>query len=327
MVITKNKRSIMKKYIYNILAVLLAATVMTSCAEEEGTNPGNDSIPSVMIYQYTASDPYNPDNDTFLRLAANSATQEAYYLAEATATMEENLSTMGEEGYMNYVIENGTKVDEISGASTYDLYLTGLTGNNTITVVAVSGNKKTYKTVTFIGLSWEPFGTGYWVDGLFTTIFQADATTVSVELERAEVEGSGEIRFRFSSPYARYATAVDEHGVYDGFPYNDETTIVEGDYTFTVIITSAGASIVPTDMGMDQGYGMFSTGTLNGYVSGGSSQPLGTYDEEAGCITFPVGSLYVSMADYQNGGLFPSANPSYLYLSSEAYLASLSAVE
>ena len=315
----------MKKYIYNILAVLLAATVMTSCAEEEGTNPGNDSTPSVIIYQYTASDPYNPDNDTFLRLAANSATKEAYYLAEATATMEENLSTMGEQGYMDYVIENGTKVDEISGASTYDLYVTGLTGNNTITVVAVSGNKKTYKTVSFTGLSWEPFGTGYWVDGLVNSLFSGltyDPAAMAVEMERAETDE--EIRFRFSSPYAKVGTSQDEFGGWDGYPNNGEADIVPGEYTFVISIQADGVHLSPVDLGMDWGYGMFSTGSTNGNVTGGSAYPLGSYDEEAGCITFPAQALYAGMA---NEGLYLTSKASYLYLSGEAYQASLSAAE
>ena len=53
------------------------------------------------------------------------------------------------------------------------------------------------------------------------------------------------------------------------------------------------------------------------------SYPLGVYNEKAGSITFPANSLYVSMADYQDGGAYPCTNPSYLYLSAEAYLNSL----
>ena len=38
---------------------------------------------------------------------------------------------------------------------------------------------------------------------------------------------------------------------------------------------------------------------------------LGVYNEKAGSITFPANSLYVSMADYQDGG----ASVSYTHLS------------
>ena len=44
----------MKKYIYSLFAVLLATATMTSCTEEEGSVPGNDAQPNVVVYAYTA---------------------------------------------------------------------------------------------------------------------------------------------------------------------------------------------------------------------------------------------------------------------------------
>lgn len=91
-------------------------------------------------------------------------------------------------------------------------------------------------------------------------------------------------------------------------------------------MTKEGASLKPVQYGMDWGYGMFSGGSVYGNLSTNiNSYPLGVYNEKAGSITFPANSLYVSMADYQDGGAYPCANPSYLYLSAEAYLSSLEA--
>lgn len=306
----------MRKYIYRLFAVLLTATVMTSCSEEEGTNPGSDATPSVLIYQYAVSDPYNPDNDTFLRLAANSATREAYYLTEATAAMEENLASMGEDGYMNYVIENGEKVDGISGASNADVYITGLSGANTITVVAVNGNAKTYRTAHFTGLTWEPYGTGYWVDGVISSLFAVESVAMTVTMERAETED--EVRFRFSSPYAHPATAMDDWNAYNGYPY--DVNFIDGTYEFVVVIASDGVHLNPVDLGIDFGYGMCSTGSTNGNVTGGSQYPLGSYDEAAGTITFPAKALYAGM---ESEGLYLTSNSSYLFLSAEAYRAAI----
>lgn len=42
----------MKKYIYSLFALLMAAATTTSCTEEAGTEPGNDSKPSVVLYKY-----------------------------------------------------------------------------------------------------------------------------------------------------------------------------------------------------------------------------------------------------------------------------------
>ena len=89
-------------------------------------------------------------------------------------------------------------------------------------------------------------------------------------------------------------------------------------------MTKEGASLKPVQYGMDWGYGMFSGGSVYGNLSTNiNSYPLGVYNEKAGSITFPANSLYVSMADYQDGGAYPCTNPSYLYLSAEAYLNSL----
>lgn len=184
MVITKNKRNIMKKYIYNIFAVLLAATVMTSCAEEEGTNPGGDSAPHVTIFDYEAASPYNPDNDIQLRLAANNQTEAAYYLAELTADKEAYVAANGEAAYSDYVVENGTQVEGISGESTADLTLTGLIGEYTITVVAVKGNTKVASEVEFFGIEWTTIGIGIYHSAMFVDE-NGDPAVFPIEVRKA----------------------------------------------------------------------------------------------------------------------------------------------
>ena len=139
---------------------LLVAVALTACSEEQGTEPGSDANPAVTIFQYAPGDGYNADNDIKLRICANNQTAEAYYLTELTADKEENLSTMGEAGYMNYVVENGTKVTGIEGESDADVILTGLIGDYTITVVAVNGSRKTASEVTFYGVQWDSLGQG-----------------------------------------------------------------------------------------------------------------------------------------------------------------------
>ena len=99
----------MKKYIYSLFAVLLATATMTSCTEEEGSVPGNDAQPNVVMYAYTAKKPYNEDNDVTLRLAFNNKVEAAYYLAEKASEKDAKLSSMGEEGYMDYVVSNGSR--------------------------------------------------------------------------------------------------------------------------------------------------------------------------------------------------------------------------
>ena len=150
----------MKKYIYSLFMMILAVGGMISCSEEEGTNPGSDSRPNVVVYQFAPEAPYNADNDLLLRIAANSKVAEAYYLAEATTDREAHIASMGKDGYMDYVIKNGTKIEGLSGASDSDVTVTGMVGEYTITVVAVNGNDRMATEATFTGLKWESVGIG-----------------------------------------------------------------------------------------------------------------------------------------------------------------------
>lgn len=183
----------MKKYIYSLFMVILATAGITSCSEDEGTNPGSDSKPNVVIYQFAPEAPYNADNDLLLRIAVNSKVEEVYYLAELTTEKETHIASMGENGYMDYVVENGTKIEGISGASDNDVMMTGMIGEYTITVVAVNGNAKMAAEATFTGLKWESIGVGAVSSSFFG--------------------GTGECEFYKSSPVLKYkAIAPFEEG-------------------------------------------------------------------------------------------------------------------
>jgi hypothetical protein len=150
----------MKKYIYRLFIILLSTAAMASCVEEEGTEPGNDSQPAITVYKYAVSRPYNVDNDIKLRFAANSRTTEAYYLAEKTTDKATRIASVGENGYNDYVVSNGTKISGISGASDVDVMLTDLYGEYTITAVAVGGGAKSSVAIEFVGLDWNTLATG-----------------------------------------------------------------------------------------------------------------------------------------------------------------------
>lgn len=150
----------MKKYIYNLFAILTVVASLAACSSEEGTDVGSDSAPSIIIYQYKPSAPYNADNDVVLRFATNNKAAEAYYLVEKSSEKEERLASMGKEGYMNYIVSNGEKIEGISGESTADVTLTGLIGKYCITAVAVNGSQKAAFESIFNGLQWDLLGTG-----------------------------------------------------------------------------------------------------------------------------------------------------------------------
>lgn len=153
----------MKKYIESLLLLCVAAFTLTACSEEEGTNPGGDGNPNVVVYQYTPGQPYNADNDITLRFATNNKVEAVYYLAEAEADYNSHIADMGEAGYNDYVVENGTQVEGIEGQSNVDVTLTDMMGTYYITAVAVSGNQKKAYTTTFTGLAWEDVVSGTYI--------------------------------------------------------------------------------------------------------------------------------------------------------------------
>lgn len=153
----------MKKYIESLLLLCVAAFTLTACSEEEGTNPGGDGNPNVVVYQYTPSQPYNADNDITLRFATNNKVEAVYYLSEPEADYNAHISEMGEAGYNDYVVENGTQVEGIEGQSNVDVTLTDMMGTYYITAVAVSGNQKKAYTTTFTGLAWEDVVSGTYI--------------------------------------------------------------------------------------------------------------------------------------------------------------------
>ena len=169
----------MRKYINKLFAVVLATATITSCTVEEGTVPGNDKDPNVVVYSYTAKKPYNEDNDVLLRLAFNSKVEEAYYLAEKATEKESKVASMGEQAYMDYVVSNGTKVADVTTEA--DLAITDLYGKYAITVVAVSGAKKASAVAEFTGLEWADVVNGTYYFGVKPDVTgESRATTLQV---------------------------------------------------------------------------------------------------------------------------------------------------
>lgn len=150
----------MKKYIFAIPALLMM--VLTGCSADEGTEPGTDSTPGVVVYSYTpdASKKLNADNDITIRFATNSAAREVSYLVEKEDDVQSYLASNGEEAYANKVASEGTKLT-IDGAGQTDIDITGLYGPYVISAVATNGtNHGKRSSVVFTGLDWSDVVSG-----------------------------------------------------------------------------------------------------------------------------------------------------------------------
>ena len=158
----------MKRYFESVMTVLFVSLAFMGCKEESGTEPGGDGTPVATLYHFDASG----DNDCFFRVSANSATESAYYLAELASTAEGR--NMSKEQYADYVVSNGTKLDKISGVSEQDVYITGLKGLYTVSVVAVNGSTKTMQQTDFAGLDYKPLGKGLYYSDFFGDEWEVD---------------------------------------------------------------------------------------------------------------------------------------------------------
>ena len=185
----------MKKYFYNLFAGVLVLTLFWACTEDMGTTPGSDSQATVTLYKYAAEAPYDGDCDVMVRVAANSATTEAYALAETRADKEKRIAEIGSDGYNNYVVEHGEKLSEINGVSIQDKIFTNLKGENVITVVAVGGGNKKAAEVEFTGITWTTVTSGTYIFGV-KNIQSIYANSIETSLQYCDSDPSS---YRFKN--------------------------------------------------------------------------------------------------------------------------------
>lgn len=234
----------MKKYLIGLLALPM---LFWSCDADEGTEPGSDRTPNVVIYTYAPEDGsgLDADNDVTVRFATNSATSEVYYLSELESTAQAEIEANGEAAYIDKVIANGQKID-VDGAQNVEVSLTGMTANYLITAVAVNGNNRSPRmSVVFEGVAWKDVTTGTFY---FRQSF-IDIQSVETSLQVCETEptlyrlknvfGSGHSlkivkldttaedadgKFNLARiplqatglPYGRYEIAVEDIGYWQG---------------------------------------------------------------------------------------------------------------
>ncbi len=171
-------------------------------------------------------------------------------------------------------------------------------------------------------IKWEKIGTGYFVGGFVANFFAVSVFPLAVEIEKAVT--SSATKFRFDSPYAYAAYNMDEIGYY-GYPYNSPGTYDDQAHRILIEATADGVFMNYVDLGIDLGYGMFSTGSICGNLVNPTpanlgAYPWGTYYDDLGYIEFPKSSLFVSMAAYNDGGAYIMGEASQLFLSAEAYV-------
>ena len=212
----------------------------------------------------------------------------------------------------------------VSGADYVNPYMTNLYVATSVTLI-----------------KWEDAkAPGVMIDGLVANFFNTPPAAFYVNYKKAEL-GDGIIKYRFLNPYttlpeykdpsaAEPEAIADADGIFGGYPHNYPGDVDKSkDYNMVIIVQNDTASMEPFALGMDWGYGMISGGSIYGYLSDPSitidKYPLGTVKDDI--ITFGANSLFSSMANFQNGGAFPSAAVTTIYLTKEAYLKASAVIE
>lgn len=209
------------------MAMIPVATLFAACDDtQEGTEPGGDSQPNVVLYQYTADDGYNSDVTTKVRLACNSATEAVYLLSETEADYKAHYSG-DDEAYADYVVDNGEKTT-VSDNLNIDYNMECPAGLNYITAVAVKGGEKHISaTVSFTS---NPYSQ---VAGTEDYIFQAPfGGTCQPQLMRSDLMPNLYRLKGVSLPYFGEETFDINFSVYTV----DREPVVVGGYTYLRVL-------------------------------------------------------------------------------------------
>lgn len=177
----------------------------------------------------------------------------------------------------------------VADGTSYTVVVWGTNGYQTVTAAAEFTTEKNPEVFKSLGM-------GLYTDDLMTTFFNLpEIATYEVEIQES-VENPG--KYRLVNPYG------------EAYPYNSPGDWdASRDYYMVIDATNPNAVTIPQQaLGFDWGYGMISIWSLvDNYVSQGAPADyvapyVGTLAD--GVITFPVKSLLISMADYQNAGWY-----------------------
>ncbi len=183
-------------------------------------------------------------------------------------------------------------------------------------------SKLPYLLTNVTRIKWESLADPFiYVDGAFGGLWGISALAAYVSVEKAEVGAT--VRYRMKNVYSSMSTGEpDANGIYDGYPFNESGDFDEDNDYYTVIEVDKDGYVTmfPHEVGVDWGYGMFSVGSVYGFVSQNiDDYPLGELADDV--ITFGPNSLFMSMAGYEAGAKYPSAMPTIIYLTKDAYIA------
>ena len=307
------------KYILGILALIFAMASLYSCKDdapiyEAAEKLGNDQVyfPSTNSLSIKASSLANSYDVPIARVKTDNA-------------VTVSLTLSGGDGL--YSIPASVTFNSGQAVTTFKLsYDPEVVGYDNFSDVVISigeAYKTPYGITDYafnIGIPapWKSLGMATFIEDFITTFFGVANDPYKVEIQENELQPG---LFRLVNPFG------------EAYKYN-ETGDWDDSRDWYLEINAADPSGVYMNVqqtGMDWGYGMISVGSMAGHnMSKGQTleeQKAAGYtgNFENGLITFPAKTLLVSMADYQDGGLFKANNKgAFMVLMPGAVLADYS---
>lgn len=293
-------------------AALLAGLTLSlaSCSEGQYWDEPTAASPEVSFPKAAATVNLLADDvfDSYdvIVTRSSSAAAESVELT-ATTTAEDVFTTIPavanfEAGATSTTVTIGVNTSAMSIGKVYSLVLAAPASEEEHpegSIASPAANEKfTFKISK--NFTWQNIGWMLYTDGFVSTFYGVDDLTYYVPVQTpVQAEGAGVYRL------------VNAYGEY--YPYNEP-----GDYSGTSYLeinASNPAQVyipTPQESNMNWGEGNFIFGSVAGLRlnQGWSDEKIaeaglwGTLED--GIITFPVNSLIIGMADYNDGGLYAS---------------------
>lgn len=294
----------MKRYIYSAFLTLFALAALTACSSDDGYTWA-EKLNGEQVYFSNAL-----SSTIELSKAENSVTIPVNRINTNGSVSVPLVVKKGSGSYLNYPSEvtfaDGESVANIQATYNPDDIVYGTYVNDTLAI----GNED-YTTPYGLSSYSFSFGATEWADittnggigayreDMMTTFFNVDNVVYNVKIQRSVVtEGV----YRIVNPYG------------SDYPYAKSFTVdTENNHYWVINASNPDAVYFSTiATGMDAGYGEISmTSLAQIYISRGqtvdqikASHPEWFGKLEDGIITMPERSMLISMADYQNAGMY-----------------------
>jgi hypothetical protein len=287
------------KYILGILAVLFAMTSLYSCKDDAAVYEPAEKLDSEQVYfpstnasTIELSSVENSYDIVIARVKTDNAITVPLTITGNSGVYDIPSSVNFAQGESTASVKVTYDVEEI-GFDTFSDLIIGINEEYT----SEYGNSK-YSFNIGIPAPWKSLGEATYFDDLLNAFYGTGIPEYKIEIQENLLQPG---LFRLVNPYG------------EAYPHNDPGDWDDSqDWYFEInAVDPTAVYINVQEVGMDWGDGMLSFGSVAGLQMSRDGKTLEEVKEagltgtfENGVITFPVGSLVISEAGYNDGALY-----------------------